>query len=244
MGRTMPKSSAFRIRFALVGILSVLALGFLLPPSFAQPGRPRPPAPRPPTFRPPTVPQPPTMPQPPRVPPVQPFRPPIMPGTVTVSEWYCTGCKAVLGRGPIKPALASCPQCGARFSNGSPGPDGFANIPSRPTEPGGPAAPPLPTNPAFINANASSEPAAGATPDDQPREESNPIASPSSEDNPVPSDRPASSKNGSRAIVIVGIVVGALFALGAMTMLIMIVVKASATKPTRRKRRKEQDDDD
>src|SRR4051812_1359145 len=36
----MPKPSSFRIRFALVAIGSVLALGFLMSSSSAQPGRP------------------------------------------------------------------------------------------------------------------------------------------------------------------------------------------------------------
>src|SRR4051794_11846168 len=36
----MPTSSAFRVRFAIVGIFSLLALAFLLSPGSAQPGRP------------------------------------------------------------------------------------------------------------------------------------------------------------------------------------------------------------
>src|SRR4051812_25098254 len=39
-GGLMSVSSAVRIRFAIVGIFSLLALGFLLSPSHAQPGRP------------------------------------------------------------------------------------------------------------------------------------------------------------------------------------------------------------
>jgi hypothetical protein len=33
-------------------------------------------------------------------------------------EWVCSGCGAVVGRGPFKPALSSCPNCRAKFRNG------------------------------------------------------------------------------------------------------------------------------
>ena len=56
--------------------------------------------------------------------------------TMTETVWKCSGCNAVLGRGPVKPNYSSCPQCQARFRNGGVGAGGFTMIsPPAPTLP-------------------------------------------------------------------------------------------------------------
>lgn len=235
--RLMPQSSAFRIRFALVGIVAILALGFFLSPSFAQPGRPRPP------------------------------KPPLRP-TPSRTVWCCSGCKAILGRGPIKPSLASCPKCGAKFVNGTGG-AGFTSMPDpddNPTgadapaasPPGEPTAPPLPTNPAANSGTPTqpitTAPASSPTPEPQPTPEktapgpSNPVPSMSPDVQSTSSDESPSSSSGgsgSRTIKIAVITTGVLFMLGGLAILGVVAVKARAAKPTKRlTRRKVQDEED
>jgi hypothetical protein len=41
-----------------------------------------------------------------------------MPGGMGQHEWVCGGCGKVLGTGPVKPIIASCPACGVKFTNG------------------------------------------------------------------------------------------------------------------------------
>jgi hypothetical protein len=42
-----------------------------------------------------------------------------MPAPVFETVWTCSNCKKVLGRGGGMPALATCPNCGVRFINGT-----------------------------------------------------------------------------------------------------------------------------
>jgi hypothetical protein len=278
----MPKSS-FLIRFAIVGIFGVFALGFLLPPSQAQPG------PRPPGFPP---------------PPVIPPRPPVgfggapggiagtpggitgVPGGIsgmpggrppgaftgtpggatgisgagisgihgtgisgihgagisgisgmggpgfggggrTETVWTCSRCGFELGRGPVDPGQPSCPRCGVKF-NGSSGPGAVGAIPSTPpispptAAPSG--APELPINPF-----AGGRPAPSASSSEPTASSSDSSASSSEEQ---PSGR-------SRTIKLIGIVCGAIFLIGAIAVLgVVLAMNASASKPTRRPSRR------
>jgi hypothetical protein len=108
-----------------------------------------------------------------------------MPGGLGQHEWVCGGCGKVLGHGPVKPVMPSCPFCGVKFTNGMdfemsrPGggppiggppmgaiggppmggpPMGGPNIP--PTEPAQPNPPPV--NPPDAPAANNNAPAAAA----------------------------------------------------------------------------------
>lgn len=251
----MPRSPV-RVRLALVGIFAVFALGFLVPPSQAQPGRP------------------PGFPSAPARPPGMPARPPGA-GVTGISgagihgihgtgihgihgtgihgihgagitgipnppgfgssrnEWVCSGCRHVVGTGPIRPSVTTCPGCGARFSNpGAGAPGGAAGTvpPGAGSEPSL-LAPELPPNPA----------AGGTT---TPPTESAAVAAPFSPDATAAPDEPE-PKRGSRTILIVAVVGGGLFLIGAMAMLAFVVMKANApTKPRRRPTRRALDLDD
>ncbi|HEX5270885.1 MAG TPA: hypothetical protein VFW33_10375, partial [Gemmataceae bacterium] len=41
-----------------------------------------------------------------------------MPAGPQQTEWVCGGCGKVLGVGPVKPIMPSCPFCGVKFTNG------------------------------------------------------------------------------------------------------------------------------
>ncbi len=115
----MAHSSPIRVRFAIVGIFSALALAFLISPSNAQPGRPGG-----------GIGGMPGRPITPLIPPIQPLRPPGgiggMPGGIggmpggpgtTVYTWSCEKCKASLGTTttPTSPHVR-CPSCGVIFT--------------------------------------------------------------------------------------------------------------------------------
>ena len=59
-------------------------------------------------------------------------------GGGAMDEWTCSGCGAVIGHGPVKPAWMHCPRCGAQFSDGpgdlDPGPPPRQNNPPPPAK--------------------------------------------------------------------------------------------------------------
>lgn len=244
--------SPVRVRLALVGIFAVFALGFLVPASQAQPGRP------------------PGFPSAPSRPPGMPARPPGAgitgisgtgihgihgagihgihgagitgipnPGGFGASrnEWVCSGCRHVVGTGPIRPSVTTCPGCGARFSNPGVGGAGGA---------AGTVPPGAGSEPSLLAPELPPNPAAGGT--TTPPTDSAPTASPAvpfgTDTNPATPDEPE-PKRGSRTILIVAVVGGGLFLIGAMAMLAFVVMKANApTKPRRRPTRRALDLDD
>ncbi len=223
----MPRSY-FRVRLALVAIFAVLALGFLVSPGRAQPGRP-------PGFpgRPPGIPAPPTPPRPPGFGGGIPSPPGF--GSPSRSEWVCSNCRFVVGTGPIRPNVTQCPKCNVRFSN--PGPGGGGAAPGgAPPAPGGepPAstlvAPELPTNPAAGLPGTTSEPASGE-PSIAPT-----TTTPSGADD-APSREPE-PKSGGRTILIVGIVIAGIFVFGTLAMLAVVVSKANTPQNVRRPKRR------
>jgi WAS/WASL-interacting protein len=243
----MPTPSAFRVRFGIAAIFSLLGVAFLLSPGSAQFGRPpsmpRPPsAPRPPTFTQPTMPKPPTFTPPP-------IRPPLMPGpSVTVYRWTCERCKASLGetRTP-NPPYKQCPHCGVTFTGTtiSPGP---GMPPSRPpsnpvvpNEPSEPSAPPLPTNPnaggAGLGAALFSEASQAGGPAPEASEPS--VTANNDAQSGEAAEEPPKKK--SRAIVFVIAGIAVLLVFGALA-LGFVVVKAS--QPVKRKRKAYDLDDD
>ena len=274
----MPQSY-FRVRLALVVIFAVFAFGFLVPPGQAQPGRPPgfPSPPRPPTF--PAIPAPPRPPTFPAMPGgatgihgisgagisgagisgitgtpggITGIPSPPSFGAPSRNEWVCSGCRRVVGTGPIRPNVTTCPGCGARFSNpgfgapsgGAPGgaapggapAGGAAGAASEPSL----LAPELPPNPAT---------GAGGAPGTSPAPfEPAPVATPSEPapfgiESAAPNNEPE-KKKGSRTILIVGVVGGGLFLIGAMAMLAMVVVKANAPQKARRPKRRTIEYDD
>ncbi|MDB5313768.1 MAG: hypothetical protein JWO38_7970 [Gemmataceae bacterium] len=179
--------------------------------------------------------------------------------------WYCGGCKAELGRGPIKPSYASCPKCGVRFVNGGgPGP-GLFNPPTMPGGPGMPGAPgggespptpAPPTDPDLVPRTApgtSSGIGVSTTPTFPPSGVAPSVSSgpgggsdsqPSSSTSSTSSD--SGSKTGSLILKIMIGVFGVLFLLGIVggTILIISANKAQKAPPRRRRKALDLDDDD
>jgi hypothetical protein len=241
----MFRPSPNRVRFALVGLFTLLAIGFSLATSQAQFGRP-------PGFgggaRPPamggahggfgvmTGPH---------------MRPPGgvpgggFPGTGGVpgrfgsgfgggkseTVWRCTACNGELGRGPVDPGQSVCPHCGAHLS-GPAGPGVFGADPGTPwnmpatlspgdTSPG--------VGPAATDAPAPSTPAAGFIP----------FLGSGSADNSSASASSNSSGGAGRALKIVGITVGVVFLVGVVGMLVMVAKNTSGNRPRRARRRRQ-----
>lgn len=250
----MPRSHV-RVRLALVGIFAVLALGFLVPPGHAQPGRP-------PGF--PSPPRPPSMPAPARPPGAGitgisgagitgihgagisgihgagitgiPSPPNFGPSR---NEWVCSGCRHVVGTGPIRPNVTTCPSCGARFSNPGVGaPSGGAPNTGGTT---GTAPPAAPSEPSLLAPELPPNPAAGTTGTTTAPTEPAPTTAPAlpfvPDTNAATPDQPE-AKRGSRTILIVGVVGGGLFLIGAMGMLAFVVMKANAPTKSRRPKRR------
>lgn len=297
----MAHTCPFRVRFALVGIFSVLTLGFVLSPGNAQPGRPggitgiggRPPGS--------------ITGMPGGISGIS-GRPPGgitgisgihgagisgisgihgagisgisgagisgiggMPGAGMPGfgrdEWRCSGCNTLVGTGPIRPNVANCPGCRARFNNTTAGAlSGMPGAPTFPTPtppqglgmPGGtfppitPAptattsAPALPVNPAagtgvFPSAPGETPPAdVPASP--PPYTPALPFgSSDSGSSNTDSSSAPSSGR--SRTIKIIGIVCGSILLIGALAALGVVVANASSSKPTRRPKRRRVVDD-
>lgn len=236
--------SYFRVRLALLAIFAVLALGFLVSPGRAQPGRP-PGFPGPPT-RPPGFPTPPTPPRPQGFPGPNFGGVPSPPGfgAPSRSEWVCSNCRFVVGTGPVRPNVTQCPKCSVRFSNPGPGapggagaaPGGAGAAPGgAPALPGGdPAAftlvaPELPPNPAAGLPGTSDEPAASGEPSAAPT-----TSAPSGIDTAL--SREPEAKGGPRTLLIVGIVIAGVFVFGTLAMLAVVVAKANAPQRVRRPR--------
>jgi DNA-directed RNA polymerase subunit RPC12/RpoP len=81
-------------------------------------------------------------------------RPPMPGGPHFKSVWKCSRCGHVLGEGSQKPALTSCPYCGARFINGTgpfiPPQGGGNPAPNNPVVPPPSNPPAQPNNPGII----------------------------------------------------------------------------------------------
>ena len=261
----MPRSSPVRVRFALAGVFAALALGFVISPGHAQYGRP----PGGITGRPPPL----IPPRPGGITGIHGGGISGMPSGITGggitgihgggiggmpgmgfgrNEWRCSGCNCLIGTG-IKPIAISCPQCGARFSNGIT-PEGFdpPRPPAPPVRPPSaqpntgatntpPPAPALPTNPAFgaNGAVATSTPA----PNDTPQASAAPA--PTNPSTPEAGAAPNTPSSGGRSktYAVIGIVVGALLLVGALVAL-GIVVTSHAAKPVKRKVKRRVLDDD
>jgi hypothetical protein len=169
---------------------------------------------------------------------------PGFPGRMNETVWQCDKCKAVLGTGPVKPMMVSCPRCGVRFANGltpgfSPvGPFGGTGM----TPPGIPPAPGMPGNvpaPGLQPPQLPTEPPAGAEPPppapaagEQPPEV--PPLPADSTTSTVPTSSGGSSKGKVVAIIVaVGVIlVGVLVLVGAA-----LVVVFTQKKPAPRRRR-------
>lgn len=273
----MPRSSSARVRFALVGIFAALALAFVVSPGHAQYGRPPGgfsgrPSPIIPPMRPPGgitgihgtgitgisgihggitgisggitgihgtgisgIGGAPGM----------GFGP-----SASRDEWRCSGCNHLVGTGPFKPLVASCPKCNVRFTNGlSPGGFGTPGPSAPPARPPSsqpntgtantpPPAPTLPTNPAV----ATSAPAPTETPPAAagPAPTNPPV--PEAGAGPAPSAPPSGGR--SRTYAVIGIVVGALLLVGALVALGIVVSNNAATPVKRKVKRRVLDDDE
>lgn len=183
--------------------------------------------------------------------------------------WECGKCKYVLGRGPVKPRVMSCPQCGVRFVNGmSPGmaapgrfrpPFGGGFPPSMPNQPGVPGGnmppgmqPPggFPNNqpPGGQPPQLPTEPPPGANPEPpQPAQppvpaagEQPPAPAGAATSNPPPSSKSSSSKTKWIAIAFaVGIILVGIVVLAGAALLVYSQKKSAA--PRRKRRRPEYD---
>jgi hypothetical protein len=172
----------------------------------------------------------------------------------TVYKWSCGNCKGSLGTTttPFSPHT-KCPFCGVTFTGTTISPGGGIGGGGPPIGPGpGIGAPPpgsgsprpprndddpppLPTNP---GAGGGSAVAATASEESQPEPApTNPTPSVSPSDN-SPSNESAAeepkSRRGSRAIVIIGVVLGVLFLAGTLGALAFVVSKAN--QPVKRTR--------
>lgn len=250
----MPRPS-FRVRLGLVAIFAVFALGFVVSPGRAQPGRPPgfPPN-RPPGFPPagpPSIPTPPTPPRPPSFPGpgfggpgVGGIPSPPSFGSPSRSEWVCSNCRHVVGTGPVRPSVTQCPKCSVRFSN--PGPGAGAAPGVAPPAPNGepPAsalvAPELPPNPNAGLPGTTSEP----TPAAAGEPSVSPTTSAPAGTEATASGREPEAKSGPRTLLIVGIVIAGVFVFGTLAMLAVVVSKANAPQHVRRPKRRVIDLDD
>ena len=253
----MPNLSPNRVRFLLLGVLSVLAVGFAQSQGQAQFGRP----------------------------PVPPGRPPIgfnggingmpgRPGGITgISgmglhggiggmgsrmEWRCSRCNGLLANG----AVMTCPHCGARLvgvtfeHGGITGISGRPNIPNMASGPG-----PMPfSSPPPINTNPTFPASTNNRPNEMPPLTPNPNAgrggsasepstsSTSSENDSSTSSTSSDSGSSGRTGKIIALVVATVFFLVIVAMLIVVVSKSSGRKPVRHRRRRplslDDDDDD
>jgi hypothetical protein len=233
------------IRLSLLFIFALLCLGFALPQGYSQFSRP--PAgggiPRPPVGG--LPPAPPT--GPPTRPPGTPSHPPFnggfgsgtphlpsngfgsIPRITIVHEWYCSRCRQVLGRGNTPPAVASCPNCGARFVNVQVQ-DG-SRPPSFGTPPGS-SPPPASASDVFdiIGFPLDKGPETGSA-----NTTGSGDSEASGEDDPSTSQK--SSSGFKTAVLVIGSLICVLFVVGVTGLLIWVAMKSSAKSPTRLNRR-------
>ncbi len=249
----MFRPSPNRVRFALVGIFALLALGLSLHTGQAQFGRP-------PGFgggmKPPGMggmhgPQ---------------MRPPGgftglpgggFPGTGmggmhgrygggfgggrTEIVWRCTACNGELGRGPTDPGQSICPHCGAHLS----GPAGPASSGAFGTNSGTqwntPAAPSVGDTSPNTTPPASPPPDATPAATDAPASSTLPFFGSGTADNSSASSSSSNSSGGvGRALKIVGITVAVVFLVGVVGMLVMVAKNTSGNRPRRTRYRRRQ----
>jgi hypothetical protein len=167
-------------------------------------------------------------------------------------EWVCGGCGKVLGVGPVKPIMASCPFCGVKFTNGMDfemsRPGGGPPIGGPPM--GGPpmgamGGPPMggpnipPTEPAHPNPPPFNPPDAGAA-----NNNNNNVPA------PVAGNQAAANSGSSstgRTVLIVGAIgCGVLFLVAALGTFLYISATRSSKddRPKRRRKRVYHDEDD
>ena len=254
----MPNLSPNRVRFLLLGVLSVLAVGFAQSQGQAQFGRPPVPAGRPPIG----------------------FNGgingmPGRPGGITgISgmglhggiggmgsrmESRCSRCNGLLANG----AVMTCPHCGAglvgvTFEHG--GITGISGRPTYRTWRAGRGSMPF-SSPPPINTNPTFPASTNNHPNEMPPLTPNPNAGRGGGRGPRPSTSSTSSENDSltsstssdsgssgRTGKIIALVVATVFFLVIVAMLIVVVSKSSGRKPVRHRRRRplslDDDDDD
>jgi hypothetical protein len=151
-------------------------------------------------------------------------------------EWRCSHCNALLGTGPIKPRLSSCPQCGAKFANGIGGP-GLLN----PPQPGGP--PPGEANvPPTPPANEPPPPPAANEPIPPANHNNNADAPAAAAENAVPVGSAVAVRT---VLIILAIVGGIVLLFGALCTFLYISISRAAKEnvPQRRRKRVYHDED-
>jgi hypothetical protein len=250
-------SQPISVRFALVCILALLIVGFAFSTGYSQPGRPPIPPPQPPGF-------PGGMPNG-----GMPGRPGA--GGQRVTVWVCSGCGFEVAEQPIKPNIANCPKCGARFGNTAGGmmmnaQDRMKAMQDRMQDSMRPPnmRPPansLPGNSPPVNfppANSppvASPPTFASQPITTPSQPANTPAIPTTTQNDgasfsspanFPLDSSESSKGGLKTgVVLIGLFIGVVFILGVTGLLIWVSSNSSQQRPKkRRSQSRSQDDDD
>ncbi len=164
-----------------------------------------------------------------------------MPSGMGQHEWVCGGCGKVLGRGPVKPVMVSCPFCGVKFTNG---------LDFEMSRPGG--GPPIggPPMGAMGGAPGGAPPAAGANiPPTEPAKPDPPPAA--ANNNPIPAaaaadpPTPASSGTMRTVLVVAAIGCGVLLLFAALgTFLYISVTRAGKNDPPKRRRKRVYHDED
>jgi hypothetical protein len=273
------------VRFALACILALLVVGFVFSTGYSQFGRPPigQPGGLPPIPTPPGMPGGPQIPQPPA--PGMPgagFPNGGMPGAgfpnggmpnnggmpgrpgfggQRVTVWSCSGCGFEVAEGPIKPSIANCPKCGARFGNTTGGM--MMNMHERMQAMQDSMRPPInslpPSNPPSTNRPPNtlppttySPPRSPTTTNPPPRIPSQPVNLPAipanSETNSANYSSPSSESSSGglkTAVVVIGLLVGVVFVVGVTGLLIWISSNSPSQRPKKHRRpARDQDDDD
>jgi hypothetical protein len=255
-------SSCTGVRVGLLGIFALLATALTISEVRSQPrppgmtGPPRPPGMTGPT-RPPGFPTLPPIPGPPSIPgppganfPSPPSMPsfPSMPsrprtprgGGATITVWVCGRCDAELATGPVKPSIASCPHCGARFRDD--GPDtGFNTGPGFSPPPSAPSAPPTVNDPDLPPRSGTPNFGGGAAlPGATPPNAFQPPGSPgqtSASPAPDPGDSDSGSPTGRLILKVMLVTFGLVFLLAIAGAVCLFVMANRATPVKKRSRR-------
>jgi hypothetical protein len=155
-----------------------------------------------------------------------------IPHITITHEWYCSGCRHVLGHGTAPPAMTSCPHCGARFVGvkyetgarppnfGFPFGSGSSSPPKSGSE--------LPDwdiigFPLDLGSESGSSSTTGSGDSD----------SSSDDESSNPSTFRKSSSGLKTTLLVVGITIAVLFVLGVTGLLVWVTMNSSAKRPTR-----------
>ena len=168
-------------------------------------------------------------------------------------EWTCSKCGAVIGRGMMKPTVANCPKCGARFNNTMGGM--MANMHDRMGNPSGGMPPPgfnppsTAPSPPFMTSPAPPmmPPAPVPPPVPVPEMSTPPLPAPDTPTSDSTNNTPTATSQGfgARTLLAVGILGGGLLVLIGALAAILYFCAASGTReaPKRRRKRVYHDDD-